>query len=83
MNNQPVPNSQEILELNIAQERLRQARYSFNLALIATAVSFCVSFVGAILLLSGKVSGGIVTSLGGLISSAKYLKVAKEFDDRL
>ncbi len=35
---------QTSVELIIAQERLRQARYSFNMAIVATALSFmCLS----------------------------------------
>lgn len=71
------------IELSIAQERLRQAHHSFNLALIATAVSFGIGLVGAGLLLSGKVPEGTVTSAGGLVSSVQCLKFAKDANDRL
>lgn len=83
MNNQPMPNSHSIIELSIAQERLRQARHSFNLALFSTTVSFCISVVGAGLLLSGKVPEGTITSAGGLASSVRCLKFAKDANDRL
>lgn len=83
MNNKPVSNSHQLIELSIAQERLRQARHSFNLALGATAVSFCISLVGAVLLLSGKVPEGAVTSAGGLLSSVQSVKFAKESNERL
>lgn len=83
MNDKSNSNSHHLIELSIAQERLRQARYSFNLALSATAVSFFISFVGALLLLSGKVPEGTITSAGGLVSSVQCLKFAKEFNDRL
>ena len=47
------PNSDDRIETSIAKERLCQARYSFNAALMATAVSASISLVGAALLLSG------------------------------
>ena len=71
------------LETAIAQERLRQARQSFNLALIVTAISACVGLVGVGLLLSGKLSEGTVTSAGGFASSACCIRFAKDANDRL
>lgn len=71
------------MELSIAQERLRQARLSFNLALMATAISACISLVGAGLLLSGKVPEGTVTTTGGLASSIRCVQLAKDANDRL
>ena len=38
MTNQPLPSSNAFIEWSTAQERLRQARHSFNLALSTTAV---------------------------------------------
>ena len=69
--------------MSIAKERLRQAHHSFNLALIATSVSFFISLVGAGLLLSGKVPEGTVTSAGGLVSCVQCLQFAKDANDRL
>lgn len=83
MNNKPTPNFHSIIELSIAQERLRQARYSFNLALITTALSACISIVGAGLLLSGKVPEGGVTAAGGIAASVRCLQLAKDTNDRL
>lgn len=71
------------IERLIIKERLRQARYSFNLALIATGVSACVSLAGARLLLSNKLSEGAVTAAGGLASSACCIRFAKDANDRL
>ncbi|MBD2054536.1 hypothetical protein H6F88_00550 [Oculatella sp. FACHB-28] len=71
------------IELCIAQERLRQAYLSFNLAFAATAISACVSLLGAGLLLSGQVSEGIVTTAGGLASGACCVQLAKDANDRL
>lgn len=83
MNNKPISNSHSTIELSIAQERLRQAHHSFNLALIATTVSFCISLVGAGLLLSGKVPEGTITAGGGLASSVRCIQLAKDTNDRL
>jgi hypothetical protein len=77
------PKSHSLMELSIAQERLRQARQSFNLALTMTVISFFVSLVGGILLISGKVSEGAITSASGLASSIQFLKFANETNDRL
>jgi hypothetical protein len=71
------------MEFRIAMERLRQARYSFNLALITTAISACVGLVGAGLLLSDKLPEGTVTAAGGLASSACCIRFAKDANDRL
>jgi hypothetical protein len=71
------------IEASIAQERLRQARYSFNLALIATALSACISLIGAGLLLSGKVPEGTVTAAGGMAASVRCIQLAKDTNDRL
>jgi len=67
----------------IVKERLRQAHYSFNLALIATSVSTCISLIGAGLLMTGKLPKGMVTTVGGLASSACCIRFAKDANDRL
>ncbi len=81
MTNQSIPNSK--IEWSIAQERLRQARLSFNLALTATGMCFFISLIGGGLLLSDKVSSGTITSAVGLVSSVGCLKLAKDANDRL
>ena len=80
---QTKPNSKSAIELSIAGERLRQARYSFNLALVATAISTFIGLVGAGLLLSGKVSVGAVTSTSGVVASVRCIQLAKDTNDRL
>lgn len=79
----PPSNNQNSLENVVLQERVRQAKYSFNLALIATAISACVGLVGAGLLLSGKLPEGSVTAAGGLVSSTCCIRFAKDANDRL
>ena len=83
MTNQPKPKSNSSIEESIAQEYLRQASLSFNLALTATAISFFISLIGGGLLLSGKITSGTITSAVGLVSSTECVKFAKETNDRL
>lgn len=71
------------MELSIAQERLRQARHSFNLALVMTTASAIISFIGIGLLWSVKVPEGTITAAGGLISSVRCLQLARDTNDRL
>lgn len=77
------PDSYSAIELSIVQERLRQAHFGFNLAFTATAISACVSLIGAGLLLSGKVPEGMVITSGGLVSSVRCVRLAKDANDRL
>jgi hypothetical protein len=74
---------QSSVELSIFQERLRQARYSFNLAIVATAISFFISLVGAGILLSNKVPQGTVIAAVGLVSGVRCTQLAKDVNDRL
>ncbi len=82
-NNTQALDSHRNIELSIAQERLRQARHSFNLAFVATAVSTFISLTGAGLLLSGKASEGAVTATGGMVASVRCVQLAKDSNDRL
>lgn len=82
MNKQTLKNYSNI-EISITQERLRQARCSFNVALTATSVLACIGFIGAGLLLLGKVSEGTVTALGSAVSCVGCLRLAKDANDRL
>ncbi|GAB1544602.1 hypothetical protein NUACC21_72780 [Scytonema sp. NUACC21] len=71
------------IELSIANERLRQARQSFNLAWFTTAACSMITVGGAVLLLSGQITEGVVTASGGAVSSVCCLKFAKDANDRL
>jgi hypothetical protein len=71
---------------SIHQERLRQARVSFNLAFGLTAASALISFIGVILLFSGNVSIETVTAVGAVSAgtvSASCLRLAKDANNRL
>ena len=67
----------------IVKERLRQARRSFDLALIATALSFGISLIGAGYLINNKASEGAVTTAVGLMASVRYMQIAKDANNRL
>lgn len=78
-----IPDLHTKIKLDIVQERIRQARHSFNLALFIIAISTCISLGGAGLLLSGKVTEGAVTTAGGLVSTVRCIQFAKDANDRL
>jgi hypothetical protein len=70
----------------VQQEFLRQACWSFNLAILLTAVSSLVSIIGIVMLLSGKVTEGTVTTAGGAASyivRANCLRLAEKANARL
>lgn len=67
----------------ITQERLRQARQSFNLALVTIIISLLFSIAGAGLLLSNQVTEGAVTTAGGLLFSVPSLQFAKDKSEEL
>jgi hypothetical protein len=69
--------------MKIGQERLRQARYSFNMSLASSAVCAGISCVGAAMLLIGRVPEGTVVASGGVLSSASCVRLAKDANDRL
>jgi len=71
------------IERDIAQERIRQARNTSNLALISTAIATGISLLGAALLVMGRVPEGSVTTTGGLATSIHCLRLAKDANDRL
>lgn len=73
----------ELSIIRIAEERLRQAGYSFDLALVMTAASAIIGFVGVGLLLSGQATEGTITATGGLASSVRCLQLARDANNRL
>lgn len=76
----------DTMEKIVIQERLRQAKLSFNIALILTIISAIISVTGVGLLWSGKTSEGTATTAGGLASqmvSAGLLKITQESNERL
>ncbi len=82
--------SDSVLMARIAEEGLRQAQQTFNmartsfiLAFVMTGASAIVGFVGVGFLLSGKASEGSITTAGGLVSSMVFIQLAKDASDRL
>ena len=78
------------LNVDIAQEGLRQAKESFNLSKLSfklvfmmTAASGLVSFAGVGLLLTERVSEGTATTAGGIASGLCFSQMAKDAKDRL
>lgn len=66
--------------------RLFYARSASKLALISTALSACITIVGAGLVLSGRISEGTAAAAGGLVASGFAASVnwlAKDANDRL
>ncbi len=72
-----------LLEERIGQERLRQARCSFNIALIASAAFTAIGFVGAAMLLLGRIPEGALVASTSVLSSAGCIRLAKDANDRL
>ncbi|EGJ29251.1 MULTISPECIES: hypothetical protein [Moorena] len=70
-------------ETTYFNERIRQAKLAFNLLVGATIISGIVGLIGAGLLMSNKLSDGIVTTSVGLASSMRFVKLAKDANDRL
>ncbi|MBD1865203.1 MULTISPECIES: hypothetical protein [Trichocoleus] len=79
----PSSDSCSAVELSIAQERLRQAHHSFNLALVMTAACALISLAGVIFLFLGKGPEGTITAIAGLTSTVRCLELAKDTNDRL
>ncbi|MGB3656229.1 MAG: hypothetical protein WBA41_34145 [Rivularia sp. (in: cyanobacteria)] len=80
---EPDDNPYQQIELSIVKERLRQARQSFNLALIITAICSGVTAGGTALLLNATVASGTLTAIGGAASSVYCFKFARDANDRL
>lgn len=72
-----------IAKLTIIRERLRQARYSFNFALISASASVLVSITGATLLFSNQTTETAVTTACGLFTSIGCIRIAKDANNRL
>jgi len=71
------------IERLIVQERIRQARLSFNVAIFATATFASMSLAGIGLQLSGKLPEGTATAMSGMVVSGYFSRLAKDANDRL
>jgi hypothetical protein len=72
-----------IAKLTIIQERLRQARHSFNFALVSAGASVLISVTGAGLLMFNQTTEAAVTTASGLVTSLGCLQIAKDANNRL
>ena len=67
-------------------ERMRQAKISFNVAIIMSIVGICVIIAGVILLYIGKINGGILSSGVGALSETASIflfRANKQSNNRL
>lgn len=70
----------------IQKEHLRQARWAFNTAIGLTVSSASISLIGMLLLFTGRLANGAITTTGGALGnlvSVRCLQLAKESNDRL
>ncbi len=73
-------------ETIILQERIRQARWAFNLSIAFSSVSVVITIAGVVLLTTGQISQGGYVALGGLTSTAvghRCVQFSREANDRL
>jgi hypothetical protein len=70
-------------ESKFAEERLRQARHSFNLAIGCITACVATTFIGVGLVYNGKVAVGIVTGAAGAVPITRCVKLYREANDRL
>ncbi len=76
----------DVSSVQILKERIRQASWSFNLAIACTASNTILGIAIMGLLLAGKVSEAKFTAIGGITSNIVGvfgLKLSKEANDRL
>jgi hypothetical protein len=67
----------------VLEERLRQARLSFNLSLASAAVCAVVGSISMVMNLVGKLPESAYLTMGAMPLSAACLQSAKEANDRL
>lgn len=67
----------------IVRERLRQAKYSFNVAIGGMAVCTLVGTIGLGLIVFGKTQEGSILTTGGIVPITVCMQFAKEANERL
>ncbi len=70
----------------VLHERIRQARWGFNLSVGFAGISATATLAGVILLLSGHLSQVGYATIGGLTSAAvgsRCMQLSREANDRL
>jgi hypothetical protein len=73
----------QALETAVLSERLRQARYSFNMALFSATACGLAGVVGIVMTLTGKLPEGAYITTGSMPAIAACLQCAKDANDRL
>ncbi len=82
-NNTSSSHSNRIWKEQVQFERLRQARRSYNLTLVATAATFSITLVGAAGLMLNRVQEGAATAVTGLLGTVHSSQLCKDANDRL
>jgi hypothetical protein len=73
-----------ITATTIQRERLRQARLLFNCQLVLTCICGVTALVGLFLLLTGRITPGLFTSIGGLAGTVNQVScMTRDANDRL
>jgi hypothetical protein len=87
MNKKTASRSPRVTHATIQRERLRQARSSFNCQLRLAYFCAGTTLVGLILLLSGRITPGLFTSIGGLTGMTTAVRqvsrITEDANDRL
>jgi hypothetical protein len=78
-----LPQSLTSIEQAIYRERLRQARYTFNTALVSSATFAVISTAGSIMLMLGMASQGALMASTGMVGTMECMRLAKDANDRL
>ena len=83
MSNNISPDSNLNWKQQVQLEHLRQARWSYNLSLVAIAATFSITLVGAVGLMLNRVQEGAATTAAGLIGTAYSTQLCKDVNERL
>lgn len=83
MSNNTSSHSNSNWKQQVQIERLKQARWSYNLTFVATAATFCITLVGATGLILNRFQEGAVTIAVGLVGTAYSTQLCKDANDRL
>ncbi len=73
-------------EDRVCDERIRQARWTFNLSIAFVGTSTVITLAGVVCLIFGRISpGAYATTAGGLATTAggRCVQISKEANDRL
>jgi hypothetical protein len=71
------------LEAAILTERLRQARYSFNMAIVNLTICGIAELCSLGLVLNGKIPEGSIVSAGAVAPITVFIQLVKDSNRRL